>query len=86
MSNGNPGPPKQWAAGAEPPYDGTPYGRQDGNWVGVAPPVAANPVMSFSDGTNTVTLSMNTSGDLVASQSAGPNAGKSVNLTFGKWA
>jgi hypothetical protein len=42
--------------------------------------------VSFDDGTNAIALSMNVNGDLVVSQSAGPNAGKSVNLTYGLWA
>jgi hypothetical protein len=33
-----------------------------------------------------VTLTLNDTGDIIATQQTGPNAGKSVNLTFGKWA
>jgi hypothetical protein len=32
------------------------------------------------------TLNINSDGDLIITQTAGPNAGKSVNLTYGKWA
>lgn len=39
----------------------------------------------LSDGTNTIDLNMNSNGDLIVTQSAGPNAGKSINLTYGRW-
>jgi hypothetical protein len=43
-------------------------------------------LVSFNDGTNAIALSMDAGGDLIVSQSAGPNAGKQVNLTYGHWA
>jgi hypothetical protein len=32
------------------------------------------------------TVNINADGDLIVTQKGGPNAGKSVNLTYGKWA
>jgi hypothetical protein len=41
--------------------------------------------MVSPDALSTVTLTLVNGGDIVASQSTGPNAGKTVNLTYGKW-
>jgi hypothetical protein len=40
----------------------------------------------FSNSGAQVELSLNPDGDLIVTQTAGPNAGKSVNLTYGRWA
>jgi hypothetical protein len=87
--DGAPGPAgKDGAPGADgaistdAPSDGTPYARQDADWVAAtAPPVS----MKSPDSSSAVSLSLVNGGDLVISQSSGPNAGKSVNLTYGKW-
>jgi hypothetical protein len=41
---------------------------------------------SPTPGAAVVTLTLNDTGDIIATQTTGPNAGKSVNLTTGKWA
>jgi hypothetical protein len=41
---------------------------------------------SPTPGNATVTLTLNDTGDIIATQQTGPNAGKSVNLTYGLWA
>jgi hypothetical protein len=67
---------------ADAPSDGTPYARQDAGWVeATAPPVS----MKSPDSASQISLQVVNGGDLVVSQSSGPNAGKSVNLTYGKW-
>jgi len=43
-------------------------------------------VITWNSSGYIVDLFMNATGDLIASCRGGPNAGKSVNLTFGKWA
>jgi IPT/TIG domain len=41
---------------------------------------------TFTTADASCTLKINEYGDLIATQTQGPNAGKSVNLTYGKWA
>jgi len=50
------------------------------------PSAAEAASMVFTDGTNTFSLGISSDGDLVLTETAGPNAGKSVNLSYGKWA
>jgi Collagen triple helix repeat (20 copies) len=59
------------------PSDGTPYVRQDAAW-------APNVLTSMQASDASVLLSL-VNGDIIATQKNGPNAGKSVNLTYGKW-
>lgn len=61
------------------PSDGTPYVRQDAAWV-----ASGAITMGSPDSGNSVMLTL-ANGDIVATQKHGPNAGKSVNLTYGKW-
>jgi hypothetical protein len=42
--------------------------------------------LAAPDGSGSVRLDCVTGGDLVATSISGPNAGKSVNLTYGRWA
>jgi hypothetical protein len=42
--------------------------------------------LTSSDGSVKVTLSLSESGDIIATATAGPNSGKSVNLSAGAWA
>ena len=65
------------AISTDAPSDGTPYARQDAGWVPAAVTTLKSPDAS-------VLLSL-ADGDLIATQKHGPNAGKSVNLTYGKW-
>lgn len=62
------------------PSDGTPYARQDAGWV---PTTAA--VGFTTETTDASVLFSLADGDIVVTQKHGPNAGKSVNLTYGKW-
>lgn len=41
--------------------------------------------VSFAAAGASCTLDINADGDLIITQTQGPNAGKSVNLTYGKW-
>jgi hypothetical protein len=68
----------------EAPTDGQIYGRENASW-GVVPTEAASLAMISPDGQSAVTLTLVNGGDVVATQQSGPNAGKSVNLTYGKW-
>lgn len=43
-------------------------------------------VLVFTDEQGDVTQLQCDNGDLIATAITGPNAGKSVNLTYGKWA
>lgn len=52
---------------------------------GPAGPSGATLDMVSPDGASTVTLALINDGDMVATQVTGPNAGKTVNLTYGKW-
>jgi len=73
------------AAGVEEaPLDGEAYVRQNAAWT----PDKGTPgrALVLSDGINQITLSIGPYGDLWVTQEAGPNAGKSANLTYGKWA
>lgn len=67
------------AIATDAPSDGTPYSRQDAGWVAAS----AASTLSSSDG-EAVALTL-VNGDIVVNQSKGPNAGKSCNLTYGKW-
>ena len=49
------------------------------------PGIASSLEMTSPDTLSTVTLTLIDDGDIVATQNTGPNAGKSVNLTYGKW-
>jgi hypothetical protein len=53
--------------------------------TGPAGPSGATLDMVSPDTASTVTLALVDGGDVVATQITGPNAGKSVNLTYGKW-
>jgi len=46
----------------------------------------ANHGIQITDATVNIALRVTAGGDLVATEISGPNAGKSVNLTSGKWA
>lgn len=46
----------------------------------------SNGGIELNDNTRLGSIHWNTSGDLIITQITGPNAGKSVNLTSGKWA
>ena len=66
----------------EAPADGNPYVRQDLAWI-IMPKKPPN--INLSDGINEITLTIGPAGDLWVSQTAGPNAGKTCDLTYGKW-
>jgi hypothetical protein len=58
----------------------------DGNALSNSVAFAVNPVAAiFSADGVSCTLGINRDGDLIITQTQGPNAGKSVNLTYGKW-
>ena len=66
----------------EAPVDGTEYVRQNAAWV----PLPKKPSeITLSDGINEITLTVGPGGDLWVKQKSGPNAGKSEDLTYGKW-
>lgn len=54
------------------------------------PPVSSPPadttILTSPDGSCKVSVALNNYGDIIVSQSAGPNAGKAANISYGKWA
>lgn len=89
-----------WVAilGADAPANSTTYGRNNNAWTGVVNKagdtmtgtlvLSSGANLQLSNGTVIIGgLTLNTaSGELLVTAQSGPNAGKSVNLTAGKWA